>query len=77
MKTIEDLKKLGLSDNQINMYFPKPKKIRVPVQMEVTETKNGTTITKPKTVYQWIEGWADEVIKNNLQHLRNYTVINI
>lgn len=45
--------------------------------MEVTETKNGTTITKPKTVYQWIEGWADEVIKNNLQHLRNYTVINI
>ena len=77
MKTKEDLIKMGFSDFQIRLYLPPPKNFRMPTLKQTTKKRDGKTVTKSKTVYQYIEGWEDGVVTKNLDHLRKYTVINI
>jgi hypothetical protein len=77
MKTREDLIKMGLTDLQIRIYLPPPKKIKVSKPIETNERNNGKAAIKSKVTYQYIDGWDDSVVTKNLDHLRKYTLINI
>lgn len=77
MKAREDLIKMGLTDLQIRIYLPPPKKIKVSKPPETNEGSNEKATTKSKITYQYIDGWDDSVVTKNIDHLRRYTLITI